>query len=165
MKPLLILWQRLVSQGKTCDRCNATYQEITAAVEKLKQSLAPLGIEPTLQIRELDERTFKANPSESNRIWIAGKPMEEWVGARIGSSPCCSVCGTSECRTVEVEGTIFETVPEALFLQAAMRAVSELLGPAKVAGSTEDASKSGCGCDSKKTCAPKKEENKVSSCC
>ncbi len=165
MKPLLILWQRLVSQGKTCDRCNSTYQEITVAVEKLKQSLAPLGIEPKLQIRELDERTFKANPSESNRIWIAGKPMEEWVGARIGSSPCCSVCGTLECRTVEVEGTVFETVPEALFLKAAMRAVAELLGPEKVARSAIDLSKSGYRCDSSEKCAPMKEVKKVASCC
>ena len=128
MKLLPILWQRLVSsEGKTCDRCNATYQEMQRAVEKLRQSLRPLGIEPSLEIRDIDERTFKANPSESNRIWIAGKPMEEWLGARVGSSPCCSVCGTSECRTVEVKGTTFETIPEKLFLKAALLASSQLL--------------------------------------
>lgn len=133
MKPLPILWQRLVSSdGKTCDRCSATYQEMQRAVEKLKQSLRPLGIEPTLEIREIDERSFKANPSESNRIWIAGRPMEEWLGAGVGSSPCCSVCGTSECRTVEVEGTIFETIPEKLFLKAALIASSQLLSPSSI---------------------------------
>jgi hypothetical protein len=97
------------------------------AVEKLKQSLRPLGIEPSLEIREIDERSFKANPSESNRIWIAGRPIEEWLGASVGSSPCCSVCGTSECRTVQVEGTTFETIPEKLFLKAALVACSQLL--------------------------------------
>jgi hypothetical protein len=97
------------------------------AMEKLKQSLHPLGIEPRLEIRELDEHTFKANPSESNRIWIAGRPMEEWLGASVGSSRCCSVCGTSECRTVEVEGSTFETIPEALFLRAALVAATRLL--------------------------------------
>lgn len=97
------------------------------AFEKLKQSLRPLGIEPTLEIREIDERSFKANPSESNRIWIAGRPMEEWLGASVGSSPCCSVCGALECRTVEVEGTTFETIPEKLFLKAALVASSQLL--------------------------------------
>jgi hypothetical protein len=86
-----------------------------------------LGIEPSLEIRELDQRSFKTNPSESNRIWIAGRPMEEWLGARAGSSPCCSVCGTSECRTVEVEGTTFETIPENLILKAALIASSQLL--------------------------------------
>ena len=128
MKPLPILWQRLVnSEGKTCDRCNATYQEMQRAVEKLKQSLRPLGIEPSLEIREISERSFKAKPSESNRIWIAGKPMEEWLGASVGSSPCCSVCGTSECRTVKVEGATFESIPEKLFLKAALVASSQLL--------------------------------------
>ena len=128
MKPLPILWQRLVSsEGKTCDRCNATYQEMQRAVEKLKQSLRPLGIDPSLEIRQIDERSFEAKPSESNRIWIAGRPMEEWLGASVGSSPCCSVCGTSECRTVQVEGTTFETIPENLFLKAALLASSQLL--------------------------------------
>ena len=127
MQPLRILWQRLVSEGKTCDRCSATHQEMQRAVEKLRQSLRPLGIEPRLEIREIDDKTFRANPSESNRVWIAGRPMEEWLGANVGRSRCCSVCGTSECRTVEVEGTTFETIPESLFLRAALIAYSQLL--------------------------------------
>ena len=128
MKPLPILWKRLVSpQGKTCDRCSATYQEMQRAIEKLNQSLRPLGIEPSLEITEIDEKSFKADPSESNRIWIAGRPMEEWLGASVGRSRCCSVCGTSDCRTVEVEGTTFETIPEKLFLKAALVAASQLL--------------------------------------
>ena len=128
MKSLPIFWQRLViSDGKTCDRCNATYQEMQRAVSKLKEALRPLGIDPTLEIRELDEKSFKANPSESNRIWIAGRPMEEWLGARVGSSRCCSVCGESECRTVVVGGTSFEAIPEKLFLKAALVPSSQLL--------------------------------------
>jgi hypothetical protein len=127
MKTLPILWQRLVIQGKTCDRCSGTYQQMQGAIEKLKQSLHPLGIEPHLEIKELDEKSFKADPSESNRIWIAGRPMEYWLGAGVGSSGCCSVCGTSPCRTVEVDGTSFETIPETLFLRAALVASSQLL--------------------------------------
>ena len=128
MIALPIVWQRLVSsKGKTCDRCDATHQEIQRAVSKLKETLRPLGIEPTLETREIDERSFKANPSESNRIWIAGKPMEEWLGARVGSSRCCSVCGDSECRTVEVAGAAFEAIPEKLFLKAALIAAAQLL--------------------------------------
>jgi hypothetical protein len=134
MKPLPIVWKRLVSEGKTCDRCGATYVEMQRAIEKLKQSLQPLGIEPILEIKELDEKSFKSKPSESNRIWIAGRPMEEWLGARVGSSRCCSVCGTSDCRTVEVEGITFETIPENLFLKAALIASSELLSVGNVDG-------------------------------
>jgi len=130
MKSLPIIWQRLVSpDGKTCDRCDATYQEIQRAVGKLKEVLRPLGLEPTLETREIDKESFKTNPSESNRVWIAGRPMEEWLGARIGSSRCCSVCGDAECRTVEVGGTVFEAVPEKLFLKAALVAAAHLLDP------------------------------------
>ncbi|MDN0084949.1 DUF2703 domain-containing protein [Crenobacter sp. SG2305] len=128
MKQLPILWQRLVSdEGKTCDRCNATYLEMQRAIDTLRQSLLPLGIEPILDIKQLDEKSFKAEPSESNRIWIAGRPMEEWLGASVGSSPCCSVCGTSECRTVELDGIAFETIPATLFLKAALVAASQLI--------------------------------------
>lgn len=135
MKLLPIIWQRLVSsEGKTCDRCGATYQEMERAIAKLTQSLRPLGIEPSLEIRELDEKSFKSNPSESNRIWIAGKPIEEWLSASVGSSPCCSVCGPSACRTVEVEGFTFEVIPEKLFLKAALLAASQLLSIGNGAG-------------------------------
>jgi hypothetical protein len=128
MKSLPIIWQRLInSDGRTCDRCNATYQEMQRAISKLEEALRPLGIEPTLEIREIDEKSFRANPSESNRVWIAGRPMEDWLGARVGSSRCCSVCGESECRTVEVGAATFEAIPENLFLKAALIASSQLL--------------------------------------
>ena len=96
------------------------------AVSKLKEVLSPLGIVPTLEIREIDDKSFRVNPLESNRIWIAGKPMEEWLDAKVGSSRCCSVCGDSECRTVEVEGSSFEAIPEKLLIKAALVASSRL---------------------------------------
>ncbi len=117
------------SDGKTCDRCDATYQEMLRAVSKLEEALKPLGIEPTLETRAIDQESFKTNPSESNRVWIAGKSMETWLDAAVGSSRCCSVCGESECRTVKVGESEFETIPEGLFLKAALVAASQLLGP------------------------------------
>jgi hypothetical protein len=47
------------------------------AVSKLKEALRPLSIEPKLEVREIDQASFEANPSESNRIWIAHR----WRGA------------------------------------------------------------------------------------
>lgn len=120
MKTLLIIWQRLVSSGETCPRCAGTGDEVERACRQLRQQLAPLGIEPVLETREIDEAAFKANPSESNRIWIAGKPMEEWLNASVGSSRCCSVCGDSECRTVDVEGATYEVIPEGLLVKAGL---------------------------------------------
>lgn len=71
--------------------------------------------------------TFRANPTESNRIWIAGRPMEEWLHGAVGSSRCCSVCGDSDCRTVEGGGRTFEAIPERLIIRAALIASSEML--------------------------------------
>ena len=136
MKSLPIVWQRLVSGGQTCTRCAATQHEVEHAVHILEQALRPLGIEPQLEIRELDEALFAQDPSASNRIWIAGKPIEEWLEGTVGSSRCCSVCGDSECRTVEVRGTTFEAIPERLILKAALIAASELLDAPSTSSST-----------------------------
>jgi hypothetical protein len=131
MRPLRIVWQRLVvSRGQTCPRCRSTQEALESAVVKLKAALGPLGFVPVLETRELDEDAFRGDPSESNRIWIAGRTLEEWLGARVGSSQCCAVCGPSECRTVEVEGAMFEAIPEDLILRASLVAAAQMLGSA-----------------------------------
>ncbi len=138
MKSLRIVWQRLVTpDGRTCVRCDATHQEVQRALAKLVDVLRPLDIQPVLETREIDEKSFKGNPSESNRLWIAGRPMEEWLGGKVGASRCCSVCGESQCRTVEVEGTEFEAIPEKLFLKAALIAASQLLEPTNEESSSD----------------------------
>ena len=130
MKVLPIVWQRLVTpDGRTCDRCDTTHQEMQRAMTKLADVLRPLDMQPTLETREIDERTFRSHPSESNRVWIAGRPVEEWLGGKVGTSRCCSVCGESPCRTVKLGGTEFEAIPENLFLKAALVAASHLLEP------------------------------------
>jgi Domain of unknown function (DUF2703) len=127
MKTLPILWQRLVKAGETCERCGSTHQQILGALAQLEPALQPLGIQPVLQTVVLDETAFRADPSASNRIWIAGKPMEDWLGARAGSSPCCSVCGDLPCRTLEVDGQSFEAVPQDLVLKAALIAAAGMI--------------------------------------
>jgi hypothetical protein len=139
MKPLHIVWQRLVdSKGRTCARCGATREALERAVAKLKDALAPLGLEPALETREISDAAFHRDPSASNRIWIANRPLEEWLGARSGSSRCCSVCGDAECRTVEVGETVFEEIPEELILRAALVAAAQAFAPASSAQSGRD---------------------------
>ena len=66
MMSLPIIWQRLVSSdGITCGRCHATHQQMQQDVRKIKEALRPLSIEPTLEIRAIDLKSFAANPSES----------------------------------------------------------------------------------------------------
>jgi len=139
MKTLPIVWQRLVKEGATCERCGSTHQQLLAALGRLEPALLPLGIRPVLQTETLDESTFRADPSASNRIWIAGKPMEHWLGARAGSSPCCSVCGDLPCRTLEVDGRSFEAIPQDLVVKAGLIAAAGM-----VASSRPDAAPAPC---------------------
>lgn len=127
-KRLPIVWQRLVSAGGTCPRCDATYQHLQSAIVKLREALKPLNVEPILEVGEISEGSFRKDPAQSNRIWIANRPIEGWIGASVGSSKCCSVCGDEPCRTMEVEGTVFEDIPEAVIIKAALIAAAGLVG-------------------------------------
>ena len=79
----------------------------------------PSGVAPLEEVYD----ALKASLLEEKKE----KALEEWLEGRVGSSRCCSVCGESECRTVEVGGTTYEAIPENLILKAALIASSELL--------------------------------------
>jgi hypothetical protein len=102
-------------------------QRKNLAVSTLKQSLAPLGIEVILEKKELSVTEFKKAPLQSNRIWINNHPLEDYIGGGVGQSPCCDVCGPSECRTVEVEGQEYETIPSKIIIQAGLVAATQLV--------------------------------------
>ena len=130
MKNLPILWQRLVSQqGTTCPRCHSTGDEVQRAVQKLKETLEPMGVTPELEVREIDEASFFKDTLQSNQILIAGQSMEHWLGGQTGSSRCCNECGDNDCRTVEVGGQIYEVIPEELLVRAGVIAATRMLDP------------------------------------
>ncbi len=70
---------------------------------------------------------FKKDPLRSNQIWLNDKPLEDWIGGKTGQSPCCDVCGPSECRTVKVKEEIYETIPAELIVRAGLIAANQLL--------------------------------------
>lgn len=162
MKPMRIVWKRLVKGGETCTRCGDTGRELEAAVAKLAAALRPLGIDPVLETQEIDEAAFKANTSESNRVWIAGKSIEEWLGADVGMSRCCSVCGDSDCRTLEVGGRTYETIPEEQFIKAGLMAASQMI--ASVSSSDRGATSCGSSTAGTAPCPPTLERAKGGCC-
>lgn len=128
MKTMKILWQRLVDErGQTCDRCGTTETAVEEAVQKLKRSLKELGIDVVLEKKTLSPSTFLKDPLESNRIWVAGEPIEKWLSATSGQSKCCSTCGDSDCRTVTVDGNTYEAIPAELIVKAGLLAGAQLL--------------------------------------
>jgi|UniRef100_A0A7C3Z2K0 hypothetical protein len=126
MKTIQITWQRLVDeQGQTCSRCDATEQELHKALRFLVKSLAPVGIAFSLETKSLDAQEFARDPLQSNRLWIAGRPLEKWLEGEAGASLCGGPCGEAPCRTLEVEGKVYETIPAELIIKAALRAVQQ----------------------------------------
>ncbi len=161
MKLMPIVWKRLVKGGETCTRCGNTGRELEAAVTKLAAALRPLGIEPVLETREIDEDAFKERTSESNRVWIADTPIEELIGADVGMSRCCSVCGDSDCRTLEVKGHQYETIPEEQFIKAGLIAASQMIA---TGSPPEQAAKLCCG-SSQIASNPLTQQRAKSGCC
>jgi Domain of unknown function (DUF2703) len=124
MKTIKIVWQRLVDErGQTCPRCRATEQELHKAHRFLTKSLLPLGIVFSLDTRALTTQEFAQDPMQSNRLWIDNKPLEQWLKAETGASPCCESCGEAECRTLTVQGKTYETIPAELIIKAALLSV------------------------------------------
>ncbi len=128
MKTIKIVWQRLVDeQGATCDRCGGTEQELDKAVRFLQKTLAPAGLHFSLEKKALEKQEVASDPSQSNRIWIDGRPLEKWLGAEVGKSQCCGPCEGLECRTLETEGTSHETIPAELIIKGGLLAVQHLV--------------------------------------
>ena len=126
---LKIKWKRLISKGETCPRCGSTEEELRKAVSTLNKSLAPLGIKVILEKEQLSITEFKEDPLQSNRIWINNRLLEDWIEGRVGHSPCCDVCGPHDCRTVEVQGQIYDTIPAEIIIKGGLSAASQLVRP------------------------------------
>ncbi|MFN3420509.1 MAG: DUF2703 domain-containing protein, partial [Armatimonadota bacterium] len=70
---------------------------------------------------------FAQNPLMSNEIWLNGRLLEDWLGAKTTQTPCCDVCGDEECRALEIDGQLQEIVAADLIVKAGLIAASELL--------------------------------------
>jgi hypothetical protein len=125
MAVIRIVWQRLVSDQRTCPRCGSTGAEIEAALAVLKPALEPRGIVLILEKKEITPEQFQENPLESNRIFINDRPIEHWLNAGSGQSPCCDVCGSAQCRTIKLTDRHYEAIPAELIIQAVLTAARQ----------------------------------------
>ncbi len=125
-RKITIIWERLVEDNRTCPRCSSTGEELEQAVALLKPVLSQAGVELSVEQRVLTLEEFKQNPLRSNRILINNRPLESWLAATTGQSLCCDVCGSAQCRTVELGSRTYEAVPTELIVQAVLNALQEL---------------------------------------
>jgi hypothetical protein len=129
MKTLVVAWQRLLDeQRRTCPRCGATEQEVEKAVQELNELLKQSGVAASLVKQAIDPESFRKDVLQSNKILIAGKSLEKWLGAKTGQSKCCETCGDAECRTVEYADETHEAIPADLIVRAGLVAASQVFG-------------------------------------
>jgi len=88
-----------------------------------------LDMDESRENEELSVTEFEKEPSQSNRIWVNNRFLEDWIEGTVGRSPCCDVCSPHDCRTVEVEGQIYEIVPAETIVKAGLLAASQLVSP------------------------------------
>ena len=129
MDDITIKWLRLVDgSGATCDRCGSTESALDAAYEKLRSGLMKIGLNTRLEKYAIDEEAFTRNPLLSNQITIEGRTIEQWLNATTGHNQCCGPCGDNDCRTIEVDGLVYEDIPEVLIIRACLLAAADKLG-------------------------------------
>ena len=127
MKTIVIEWQRLLDEQKqTCPRCGSTEEEVEKAVQELNRLLKQSEIVVNLVKKAIDPASFQKDVLQSNKILIAGKTLEEWLGARTGQSKCCETCGDAECRTVEYADETHEAIPADLIVRAGLISATRL---------------------------------------
>lgn len=135
MRTLPVVWKRVLDEhSKVCKRCHAIQAEIEDATARLRTALHPLGIDVTFEHKGVSAEHFRQTPAESNRLWVAEKPLETWLGGELGPVQRCTFCGDNQCPTVCVHGGCYEVVPADLIVRAGLLAAAELIGPEPEAG-------------------------------
>lgn len=123
MKELDIEWRHYSKDGATCLRCSGTGTNLAGAVATLANDLARHGVRVSYRETLLPERDMP----RSNLILFNGIPLEQVLEGTASESGCdsCS-CLTGKqtvCRTVQLEGTTYEEIPEDLIRRAAYKAL------------------------------------------
>lgn len=115
MQKLLIEWKHYAKEGKTCERCSDTGNNLAQVLKDIQGEYISKGIEIELHETELTESMM----AESNMILINGAPLETLIpSAKVEENNCCS-CGEmtgkqTNCRTVCYQDETFEKIPPEL---------------------------------------------------
>jgi len=126
MKQLEIEWRHLDQDGKTCDRCSDTGENVRRAIQSLADDLEALQWRVTFK----ETRLTEADIAESNQILLNGIPLDELLpNARI-SENCCASCGEllgapTLCRTLEYQERTHEAIPVSLIREAAYQRIHQ----------------------------------------
>jgi hypothetical protein len=126
-------------EGAQCAPVKETYETLSNMMEQLGPKLARIGFPVTLE-----KASSEGDPSKNNMVTLESAgidfpetPLDEILGLEASPKPCdCSAGeGHGECRTIEVAGETYQTIPPGLIADGLLR----------VALSSTGGCGSGCG--------------------
>ena len=124
----------------------------TGELKKAVEYLSEQGVVVTVEEVKMDVKEFAKSCSESNRIWVNDKPLEEVLEAKVGKSTCSGICEKhakgAECRTLVYGGKTFESVPAELIAMAGLKTLDMPSDKVKIT----QAKATGCSPKCAKTC-------------
>lgn len=119
MKKIEIEWKHLDVDGKTCDRCAGTGNELHQLVNRLRKECDQQDVHIIFREEKLTEEQI----GESNLILINGIPVEDILPESAVSQNACSSCSDligheTCCRTIIHSGREHKTLPQQLIREA-----------------------------------------------
>jgi len=143
---LTIRWKRLVlgKDKKTAPQHAAAEQAVDRAFATLQKSLAPVGVEVSLQKAGISEERFKKDPMLSNRLWINGAALEMHLPKAKTGKVVDKTTGVAF-RTVEFAGKSFRDIPADMIVQAGLIAAGESVKQALAEVHVLATAGNGCG--------------------
>ena len=122
-RDIIIEWKHIGKDVEnTCERCGETGAALIQAIEKARPALEKEGI----SIRIIETLLPDERIAESNSIFFNGMPFEDLIGGMVTSTPCCScACIVDaeevECRAVDHNGAIYQSIPPELIFEVIER--------------------------------------------
>ncbi|MFU8891972.1 MAG: DUF2703 domain-containing protein [Anaerosomatales bacterium] len=122
--------ERLVVEGETCDRCASTWDAARQAVEMVAAEASGIGL--AVDLREVPLPPERI--SDSNRVLVNGRLVEEWLDGSAAMTECAS-CGDLVgesvcCRSYEIDGLASDSL-SAADIARAIRAAAGLAAPSE----------------------------------
>lgn len=124
MKHMMIEWQHLEVEGRTCGPCEKTKENILAAITELKSEF-----EGNIRLEFIDTPLTEKDIKDSNRVLLNGIPLEDIYDLEVKEAPCatCSDLVGREvcCRILVRENTETEEVPVEWIKEGVYLAIGE----------------------------------------
>ena len=103
--------ERLVVEGETCERCGSTWEAALEAADMVAAEVAGIGL--SVDVNEVPLSPDRI--SDSNRVLVNGRSVEEWLDGSAAMTECAS-CGdllgeSVCCRSYEIDGVTSDSLP------------------------------------------------------